>query len=112
MPRGRKSANKFKDKTTGKLKERRFGLRIDDDVEVYVIAGDQLRVVKGRVLDYKKDLHLEDTKGHYHKISYDWVADIVVLSHNRPHPSEDPEFRRPKEPEPVAQKPKQDHAYR
>ena len=113
MPRGRgKSAKtKFQDKTTGKLKERKFGLRIDDDVEVYIIAGDQLRIVKGRVLDYKKDLHLEDTKGNYHKISFDWVADIVVLNHNRPHPSEDPEFKRPKQPEPVVEKPRPDHAY-
>ena len=70
MPRGRKSRGKLDDKTTGKLKERKFGLRIDDDVEVYIIAGDQLRIVKGRVLDYKKDLHLEDSKGFYHKISF------------------------------------------
>ena len=115
MPRGRpkskKKKQKFEDKTTGKIKERRYGLRIDDDVEVYIIAGDQLRIVKGRILDYKKDLHLEDEKGRYHKISFDWVADIIVLAHNRPHPSEDPEFKRPKPPAPVVEKPPEDHAY-
>ncbi len=113
MPRGKPkgSSKKFKDKTTGKLKERMYGLRIDDEVEVYIIAGDQLRIVKGRILDYKKDLHLEDDKGYYHKISFDWVADIVVLSHRRPHPSQDPEFKRPKPPEPVMEKPPEDHAY-
>ena len=111
MPRKKSSKSKFKDKTKGKIKERRFGLRIDDDVEVYIIAGDQLKVVQGRVLDYKKDLHLEDKDGLYHKISFDWVADIIILAHNRPHPSDDPEYKRKKEPEPVIEKPPEDHAY-
>jgi hypothetical protein len=111
MPRKKGKRSKFTDQTTGKIKERRFGIRIDDDVEVYIIAGDQLRIVKGRILDYKKDLHLEDDKGLYHKISFDWVAEIVVLGHNRPHPSEDPEYQRKKEPEPVIEKPPADHAY-
>lgn len=113
MPRGKGKGpgGKYKDKTTGKIKERRYGLRIDDDVEVFIIAGDQLKVVRGRILDYKKDLHLEDDKGFYHKISFDWVADIVVLGHNRPHPAEDPELKRPKTPEPIIEKPPQDHAY-
>ena len=107
-----KSTNKqLEDKTTGKMKERRFGLRIDDDVEVYIIAGNMLKLVKGRILDFKKDLHLEDTDGHYHKISFDWVADIVVINHNRPHPSEDPELKRPKQPAQVVEKPPDDHAY-
>ena len=113
MPRrkGKATSKKYKDKTTGKIKDRRFGLRIDDDVEVYIIAGDQLRIVHGRILDYKKDLHLLDKDGLYHKISFDWVADIVVLAHNRPHPSEDPELRKPKMPEPIIEKPPEDHAY-
>jgi hypothetical protein len=113
MPRrkGKGTSGKFKDKTTGKIRERRFGIRIDDEVEVYIIAGDQLRIVKGRILDYKKDLHLLDENDFYHKISFDWVADIVVLSHNRPHPSEDPELKKPKAPQPVVEKPPEDHAY-
>jgi hypothetical protein len=111
MPRRKGTKVKFKDKTTGKIKERRFGLRIDDEVEVYIIAGDQLKIVNGRILDYKKDLHLMDKDGYYHKISFDWIADIVVLSHNRPHPAEDPEYQRKKEPEPTVEKPPQDHAY-
>jgi hypothetical protein len=86
--------NKHKDITTGKLSDRRFGLRIDDDVEVYIVGGDSLRVVRGRILDYKKDLQIIDEDGYYHKISYDWITDIVVLRHNRPHPSEDAELKR------------------
>ena len=111
MRKSKGPGGKYKDKTSGKIKERKFGLRIDDDVDVYIIAGDQLRIVKGRILEYRKDLHLLDENGYYHKISFDWVADIVVLSHNRPHPSEDPELRRPKDPEPVIEKPPEDHAY-
>jgi hypothetical protein len=111
MPRRKSSKTKFKDKMNGKIKDRRFGIRIDDDVEIYIIAGDQLRIVKGRILDYKKDLHIVDEHGYYHKISFDWVADIVVLGHNRPHPLEDPEYQRKKEPAPVVEKPPEDHAY-
>jgi hypothetical protein len=109
--KGKGPGGRYKDKTTGKIRERRYGLRIDDDVEVYIIAGDMLRTVKGRVLDYKKDLHLVDEDGFYHKISFDWVADIIVLAHNRPHPLEDPELKRPKAPQPVVEKPPEDHAY-
>lgn len=116
MPRRKSKAKgpggKYRDKTTGKIKERKFGIRVDDEVEVYIIAGDQLRIVKGRILDYRKDLHLLDEDGFYHKISFDWVADIVVLAHNRPHPSDDPEYKRPKEPENEVQKAApEDHAY-
>jgi hypothetical protein len=110
--RGRPS--KYDDVTTGKIIDRRYGLRIDDDIEVYIIAGDTLKVVKGRVLDHKKDLHLEDEDGYYHRISFDWVADIILLKHNRPHPTEDPEYKRKKEPSvknPVRKLPPQDHAY-
>jgi hypothetical protein len=114
--RGKKRGRppKYSDVTTGKITERRYGLRIDDDIEVYIIAGDALRIVKGRVLDHKKDLHLEDEDGYYHRISFDWVADIVVLKHNRPHPAEDPEYKRKKDPvvnQPAVKSPPQDHAY-
>ncbi len=113
MPRRKNKGTlgKYKDKTTGKIKNRKFGIRIDDEVEVYIIAGDILRIVKGRILDYKKDLHLLDDEGYYHKISFDWVADIIVFKHNRPHPSDDPEYRRPKPIEPLVEKPPEDHAY-
>jgi len=98
----RKKKENMEDITTGELKKRRFGLRIDDDVEVYIIAGDVLRVVTGRVLSYRKDIQMVDDEGRFHKISYDWVADLVILGHNRPHPSVDPELERkpkPQEPE-------------
>ncbi len=105
---------KYGDVTTGKIINRKYGLRVDDEIEVYIIAGDMLRIVKGRVLDHKKDLHLVDDDGLYHRISFDWVADIVVLKHNRPHPSDDPEFKRHKEPKVkpnVPKPPPLDHAY-
>ena len=97
--------------TTGPLKERRYGLRIDDEVEVYIVAGDVLRVVTGRVLTHKDGLHLIDSDGFYHKVSFDWITDLRVLKHNRPHPSEDPEFeRRAKKPKPQP-KPSVNNAY-
>ena len=104
---------KYCDVTNGKIINRKYGLRVDDDIEVYIIAGDTLRIVKGRVLDHKKDLHIVDDNEYYHRISYDWVADIVVLKHNRPHPTDDPEFRRRKDPhvKPAPQKPPIDNAY-
>jgi hypothetical protein len=87
------SGKGFADKIEGKLKDRRFGLRVDDDIEVYVVGGDTLRVVRGRILEHKNGLHLIDEDGHYHRISYDWVTEIIVLKHNRPHPSEDAEYQ-------------------
>ena len=95
----------YSDTFDGPLKERRFGLRVDDDVIVYIVGGDILRVVQGRVLEHKKGLHLVDEDGYYHRISYDWVTDIIVLQHNRPVPGEDPEFKR-KAPSPKAKAPK------
>jgi len=80
-----------RDRTTGKISERRFGIRIDDDVIVYIVGGDTLRVIEGRVLHHKSGLHLVDTDGYYHRISYDWVTDIVIKKHNRPHPKDDKE---------------------
>ena len=107
----------FCDIFDGTLNKRRFGLRIDDDVVVYIVGGDLLRVVKGRVLEHKKGLHLVDEEGHYHRISYDWVTDIIVLRHNRPAPGEDPELRKKSPAQPRAkaaaapQGPPTDQAY-
>lgn len=105
------SKEPYKDIVRGKLRERRFGLRVDDDIEVYIVGGDILRVVRGRILEHKNGLHLIDEDGHYHRISYDWVTDIIVLRHNRPHPSEDSEYQweHPEE-EPEEETPV-DHAY-
>ena len=80
-----------RDVTTGKIRQRRFGIRIDDDIIVYVVGGDTLRVIEGKVLQHKSGLHLVDTDGYYHRISYDWVTDIVITRHNRPHPKDDKE---------------------
>lgn len=80
-----------RDLTVGKISERRFGIRIDDDVIVYIVGGDTLRVIEGRVLHHKSGLHMVDTDGYYHRISYDWVTDIVIKKHNRPHPKDDKE---------------------
>lgn len=104
--------SKYDDITTGKLADRRFGLRIDDEIEVYIIGGDRLRVVRGRVLDYRKDLQLIDEKGLYHRINYDWITDLVVLKHNRPLPEEDEEYAQPPPAEPEeSREPPEDHAY-
>ena len=70
-------------------------------VTLTIVGGDMLRVVCGRVLEHKKGLHMVDEDGHYHRISYDWVTDIIVLRHNRPVPNEDPEYKR-KAPTPKA----------
>jgi hypothetical protein len=102
---------KYPDKTTGKLKERRYGLRIDDDIEVYIVAGDMLRVVKGRVLNFKDGIQLIDEDGYYHKVSYDWITDYKVIKHNRPHPIDDPEYKKAPKKSKTTQKPKFDTAY-
>jgi hypothetical protein len=105
------SKSKYKDITEGKLRDRRYGLRVDDDIEVYIVGGDTLRVVRGRILEHKNGLHLIDEEGHYHRISYDWVTDIIVIRHNRPHPADDFEYRwEQKEEEPEEETPV-DHAY-
>ena len=101
----------------GPMARRRFGLRVDDDVIVYIVGGDILREVKGRVLEHKKGLHLVDEDGFYHRVSYDWVTDIIVVRHNRPNPTEDPEFKRRPVPQPKTKGAKAqqavtaDHAY-
>jgi len=86
----------YRDRISGPLKKRRYGIRIDDDVIVYIVGGDTLRIVEGRVLRHKRGLHLIDDEGYYHRISYDWVTDIVIKTHNRPHPNDDKEFSKKK----------------
>jgi len=105
---------KFRDRIDVKLSERRFGIRVDDEVVVYIVGGDTLRVVKGKVLDHKRGLHILDEDGYYHRISYDWVTDILVKKHNRPYPKDDKEIRRKKkkrEPEKPKEKPKDPFGY-
>jgi len=94
----------------GPLKDRSFGLRVDDDIEISVIAGNSLINYKGRILAIKDDLELLDDEGSYHKIVMDWMVDIKLIRHNRPLPEQDPEMVK----RPVKQKPKKasvDHAY-
>lgn len=106
------SKNEFNDIIDGKLKDRKFGLRVDDDIEVYIVGGDILRVIRGRILEHKNGLHLVDEDGRYHRISYDWVTDIIVIRHNRPHPSEDIEYQwDTKEDDEPIEKPPVDQAY-
>ena len=77
------------------------------------MAGDEPRVVRGRVLKLKKFLELEDEAGHYHRIYYDWIVEIVLLKHNRPHPSMDPELlEQGNEDERLLYNHEPDHAYR
>ncbi|MFW3146672.1 MAG: hypothetical protein ACMUIE_07665 [Thermoplasmatota archaeon] len=95
---------------TGELKSRRYGIRIDDDIEVLVIAGNELIKVNGRLLSMKDDLELVDGDGRYVKIIMDWVVSIKVMNHNRPPPDKDTELSR----KPMKMKPKKanvDHAY-
>ena len=49
-------------------------------------------MIEGTVLHHKSGLHLVDSDGYYHRISYDWVTDIVIKKHNRPHPKNDSEY--------------------
>lgn len=95
---------------TGELKSRRYGIRIDDDIEVLVIAGNELIKVNGRLLSMKDDLELVDGEGKYVKIIMDWVVSIKVLDHNRPPPDKDTELSR----KTMKTKPRKvsvDHAY-
>lgn len=101
---GRDTEEEYPDITTGPLKDRKFGLRIDDDVLVRIMAGDSPIEVEGRILRHTTTaLELIDTKGTYHWISNDWVIEVVLKRHNRPHPSDDPEYKKPKK---GAEKPK------
>lgn len=94
----------------GPLKKRRFGLRIDDEVEIQVIAGNTLITLEGRILSMKDDMEIIDQEGFYHRVFMDWIVDIKLKNHNRPRPEKDPELAR----KVVKQKPKKspvDHAY-
>jgi uncharacterized protein YxjI len=94
----------------GELKKRRFGIRIDDEVEVTVIAGNEIITVKGRLLSMKDEIELVDEDGNYNQIMADWVVAIKVLRHNRPLPEMDQELAR-KTPKVKPKKASVDHAY-
>jgi len=94
----------------GELKQRRYGIRIDDDLEILIIAGNELLTIEGRLLSMKDDLEIVDSEGRYQKIIMDWVVSIKILNHNRPAPDRDQELVK----KPVRQKPRKttvDHAY-
>ncbi len=94
----------------GPIKERRYGLRVDDEVDVTVIAGNTLMNVEGRVLAFNDDMEIVDVDGFYHRIIMDWVVDIKIKKHNRPPQNLDPEFsKRP--PRAKAKKTHVDQAY-
>jgi hypothetical protein len=100
----------LKDIYDGELKKRRYGIRIDDEIEVLVIAGNELIKIQGRLLSMKDDLEVVDKDGFYQKIIMDWVVGIKVLKHNRPTPETDKELIK----KPTRTKPKKasvDHAY-
>jgi len=104
------SEDDLKDIFDGELRSRRFGIRIDDQVEVTVIAGNEIIKVEGRLLSMKDEVELIGTDGNYIQIMSDWVVAIKVLEHNRPIPEKDKELVK----RPVKSKPKKtsvDHAY-
>ncbi|MCD6111406.1 MAG: hypothetical protein J7K08_07020 [Thermoplasmata archaeon] len=114
MNRNKKEKDELSDVYDGPLKERRYGLRIDDEVEILYIAGNELRSIRGRLLEFKNDIELVDEEGYYHQITYDWVVDIKLLKHNRPPPSKDKELlsmKRPKKGSKRATPPPPDQAY-
>jgi hypothetical protein len=98
------------DRYDGPLRNRSYGLRVDDDVDVQIIAGNSLISVMGRILSFKDDLEIVDTSGCYHKITMDWIVDIRLIKHNRPLPELDPEVVR-KTVKPKLKKSSVDHAY-
>lgn len=95
MPRKKKKTDSYEDVYDGPLKERKFGLRIDDDIEVLLMAGDIPKRVEGRLLrQTTSSLEILDTEGVYHLIHNDWVVMITLKRHNRPHPADDPELKK------------------
>ncbi|MCK5773499.1 MAG: hypothetical protein KAH57_06895 [Thermoplasmata archaeon] len=113
-PQKRSKASKeeenISDIFNGPIKERRYGLRVDDEVDVTVIAGNTLMNVEGRVLAFNDDMEIVDVDGFYHRIIMDWVVDIKIKKHNRPPQNLDPEFsKRP--PRAKAKKTHVDQAY-
>jgi hypothetical protein len=102
--------NDITDHYSGPLRNRSYGLRIDDDVEIQIIAGNSLISVEGRILSFKDDLEIVDKNASYHKITMDWIVDIRLIRHNRPLPELDPEMVR-KTVKPKLKKSSVDHAY-
>ncbi len=100
----------LEDVLDGELKNRRYGVRIDDEVVITVIAGNDIMSIKGRLLSMKEEIELVGDDGCYIQIMADWVVAIKVLKHNRPLPEKDKELVR----KPIRTKPKKasvDHAY-
>ncbi len=94
----------------GELKQRSYGIRIDDEIEIMIIAGNELLTLTGRLLSMKDDLEIVTDDDRYQKIIMDWVVGIKVLKHNRPSPDRDRELvKRPVKPKP--KKTSVDHAY-
>lgn len=92
-----KIEGEYPDIITGPIKDRRFGLRIDDDIHVLVMAGDHPVEIEGRLLRHTTTaLEMVDSEGNYHWISNDWIIKIQLKRHNRPHPKDDPEYKKPK----------------
>ncbi len=113
-PQKRSKADKEEDKISdifdGPIKERRYGLRVDDEIDVTVIAGNTLMNVEGKVLAFNDDLEIVDVDGFYHRIIMDWVVDIKITKHNRPPLNLDPEFAK-RAPRAKAKKTHVDQAY-
>ncbi len=103
--------NKDLDVYQGEFKDRRYGIRIDDDIEVTVIAGNDVIRIKGRLLSMKEEIELLDIDGNYIQIMADWVVAIKVLKHNRPPPDQDQELTKKPPVRPKPKKPAVDHAY-
>ena len=94
MPR-KKKTDPYADVYDGPLKDRRFGLRIDDDIEVLFMAGDIPKKIEGRLLRQSTSyLEILDSDGVYHLIHNDWVVMVTLKRHNRPYPSDDPELKK------------------
>ncbi len=115
VAKGKSSSNlkdddEFRDIFDGEIKARKYGIRIDDDLEITIIAGNELLTIKGRLLSMKDDIEIVTLDGNYQKIILDWVVAIKVIAHNRPTPDKDKEFAK----KPIKAKPKKtsiDHAY-
>ncbi len=105
-----KEINDMEDRFDGELKSRRYGIRIDDDIEVTIIAGNEILKKKGRLLSMRDEIEMVGEDGHYIQLMADWVVAIKVIVHNRPLPEKDDELIK----KPARTKPKKasvDHAY-
>jgi hypothetical protein len=106
----KKDEENLDDVFDGEIKSRKYGIRIDDDLEVTIIAGNELLTLKGRLLSMKDDIEIVGKDGKYQKIIMDWVVAIKVVKHNRPSPEKDKEFVK-KTPKIKPKKTSVDHAY-